>query len=34
MIFGIPVEDLLVPALLVGWFLLMFRVLPRMGIST
>jgi hypothetical protein len=33
-IFGLTIQDLLLPALLVGWFLLMFLVLPKMGVST
>jgi hypothetical protein len=34
MIFGVAIADLVLPALLVGWFLLMFVVLPKMGVST
>lgn len=34
MIFGIAIEDLIMPALVVGWFLLMFVVLPKRGVST
>ncbi len=33
-ILGVPIDDLVLPALLVGWFLLMFLVLPKLGVST
>lgn len=32
-LFDIPIGDLIVPALVVGWFLLMFLVLPKRGVS-
>lgn len=33
-LFGVPLRDLLLPAILVGWLLLMFIVLPRLGVPT
>jgi hypothetical protein len=33
-LFGVPLRDLILPAILLGWVLLMFVVLPKMGVPT
>lgn len=33
-ILGIPVRDLILPALVIGWLLLTLVIFPRLGIRT